>query len=280
MLDGQSEAFLARHNVQRGVALYDEAAVSRLRELLDQSVTPNDCARQLGIPNYCVKAFVSAGLLEGVDDRDVEIVRGSGLMKKASIVELRERCKKQGQRQSSKGVVALSETMRRHGAPGAWVAAFDDVVSGRTQHQFIGSDDTSLSEALLVDPTDIARHASHHFSEFEISEIEISCQAAAKIIGTSTQFISASVKIGFLEGVVGVTNSAIPLERVFEFQKNFILGEELRAALGGGHQRSISCELRRAGLEPTATINRTSVWWRSDIEKYIEMQRTTSRAGD
>jgi hypothetical protein len=59
-LEGRSKTFLARHKVRGGVALYDKAAISNLREALIHSVKPNICASQLGIPSYCVGAFIAA----------------------------------------------------------------------------------------------------------------------------------------------------------------------------------------------------------------------------
>lgn len=101
---------------------------------------------------------------------------------------------------------------------------------------------------------------------------------AATIIGTTPTFVSSAVKIGFMVGAARATDFAIPLEHVLTFQKDFIVGEELREIFGG-HQRSISCQLDRAGLNSAATINRARVWRRSDIEWYVEYQKDIGQAG-
>lgn len=275
-LEGRSETFLARHNVKGGVALYDNAAVSRLRDVLSQSVRPEVCARQLGIPRYCVEAFTSAGLVQALAHRDAEIVTGRNRISKSSIVALRERLRSESR--TFKGGVTLREAMRRNGDPQVWVAVIADMFSGRMRFQIARCDDLSLSDALVVEASGMASHVSRRFTGPGIGGINIPCQTAAEIIGTTPQFISAAVKIGFMDGDVGVRSSALPLERVLKFQKQFVVGEELRETLGG-HQKSISCQLRRDGLRPAATINRTTVWLRSDIEKYIDKQNGLTRAG-
>ena len=275
-LDGHSETFLARHNVKGGPALYDRAAISRLGDVLSQSVTPNACARQLGIPRYCVEAFASAGLVEFPTSPDATIVTGGARISKSSIAALREGLGKQSL--LVEGGVALREAMRRNGDPQDWVAVFSNMLSGRVRLQ-LADCNSSLSDALIVGAPCIARHVSRRSTGLGISGIKIACQTAAAIIGTTPQFISAAVKVGFLDGEVGVRTSALPLDRVLTLQKQFVLTEELREIFGR-HEKSISSELRRAGIKPAATINRTRVWQRSDIEKFIEKQTDTHPDGD
>lgn len=230
-----------------------------------------------GSPRYCVEALTSARLVHVLTHRDAEIVTGSSLISKTSIVALRERLRRQSR--TFKGGVTLREAMRRNGDPQDWVAVIANMLSGHMRFQVANGDNPSLSDAVVVEATDIARHVSSRSTGPGIGGINIPCQTAADIIGTTPQFISAAVKIGFLDGEVGVRNSALPLDRVLTFQKHFVLAEELRETFGG-HQKSISCQLRRGGLKPAATINRTTVWMRSDIEKCIENQSDNRLAGD
>ena len=237
--------------------------------LLSANLQAAFCARQLGIPCYCVEALTFAGLLEVVTNQDAMIVTRSTLIAKASITALRARLLQQSRSFQSK--VTLREAMRRTGDPQDWVAIFKNMLSGRIAFEIADCDSPSLSDTLLVEPTDIARYVSQRSTWPGISGINISCQAAAELLGTSPQFISAAVKAGLMEGKVGLRNSALPLERVFTFQKHYVLTEELRETFGA-HQKSISCQLRKAGLKPAAAISRTRVWLRSDIEKYRQNQ--------
>ena len=266
-LEGRSDTFLARHNVHGGVALYDKAAVSRLRDVLIHSVKPNICARQLGIPGYCVDAFISAGLVQVVTDRDAEILTNGDLITTASIVALRDRFQEQSA--ETKGGVTLREAMRRNGDPEDWIAVFRNMLSGAIRLQLNQSGDSSLSDALVVRCPDIERHISRRSTGPGISGISISCQAAAKIIGVSPMFVSSAVKMGFLVGELRGRDFALPLEDVLTFQKKYILAEELREIFGG-HSLSICCQLDRAGIKPVARILNNRLWNRSDIERYIK----------
>jgi len=266
-LEGRSDTFLARHNVHGGVALYDKAAISRLRDVLVHSVKPNICARQLGIPSYCVEAFISAGLVQVVTDRDAVILTDGSLITTASIVALRNRFQEQSA--EVEGGVTLREAMRRNGDPEDWIAVFRNMLSGAIRLQFNQSDDSSLSDALVVRCPDIERHISRRSTGPDIRGISISCQTGAKIIGVSPMFVSAAVKMGFLVGELRGRDFALPLEGVLTFQKNYILAEELREIFGG-HSLSICRQLDRAGIEPVARILNNRLWDRSDIERYIE----------
>jgi hypothetical protein len=268
-LEGRSETFLARHNVHGGAALYDKAAVSRLRHVLIHSVKPDVCARQLGVPSYCVGAFISAGFVEVVTYRDAKILTNGDLITEASIVALRKHL----QEQSGKieGGVTLRKAMRRNGDPADWVAVFLMMLSGGIRLQLNPSAD-SLSDALLVRLPDVASHISRRSNGPEIRGITISCQTAAKIIGATPMFVSTAVKMGLLKSEMRGRDYALPLEQVLTFQKEIVVAEELREIFGG-HQKSISAQLHRAGLKPATTINRTTVWRRADIEKHIEARK-------
>ena len=268
-LEGRSETFLTRHNAKGGVALYDKAAVGRLKDALIHSTKPAAFARQLGIPVFCVEAFVSAGLVKVVPNEDAIIVAGSNLISNASIDSLRERLQSQSKR--IEGGVTLRKAMRRNVYPDDWAAVFTNMLSARIRFQIADCGSPSLSDGLIVEPAVISRYVSRRSPGPSISGINVSCQRAAEIIGTTAQFVSAAVKCGFMAGEVGFRNSALPLERVLAFQRQFVLAEELREIVGT-HQKSISAQLRKAGLTPVTTINRTTVWMRADIEKHIETQ--------
>lgn len=159
--------------------------------------------------------------------------------------------------------------MRRNGNPEDWAAVFSNILSGRIPFQITDSDSVPLSDALVVETTEVARYLSRGTPGPGTGGIHISCQTAADIIGTTQQFVSAAVKIGFIEGAVGARNSAIPLDRVLAFQKRFVFNREL-LEIFGGHQNLIFHQLRKAGLEPAVTVYRTAAWQRSDIEKLRE----------
>jgi hypothetical protein len=256
-LEGRSETFLARHNAKGGTALYDDAAISNLRDALSQTVRGDACARQLGIPRYCVEAFTSAGMVKFFQHRDAEIVSGGHLISKKSIDDLRQRLRERSR--TVKGSITLCEAMRRNGDPQDWVAVFLKMLSGGIPFQSAGSDSIPLCDALFVQVTDVACCVSRRTSGPDINGINISCQTAAEINGTTQQFISAAVKIGFLDGKVGVRNSALPLESVLTFQKKFVFNVEICETFGW-HPQSVFSQLSKLGLKPAARIYRTSVW--------------------
>ena len=150
--------------------------------------------------------------------------------------------------------------------------------SGKIHFQIADDGPPSLSDRLIVEAAVISRYALRRSAEPSIRGINISCRSAAELIGSTAQFVSAAVKCGFMAGEVGVRNSALPLDCVLAFQRQFVLSEELREIIGG-HQKSISAQLRRAGLKPATTINRTTVWMRADIEKHLETKNDRYAGG-
>jgi hypothetical protein len=173
--------------------------------------------------------------------------------------------------------------MRRIGAPQHWVTVFEDVLSGHIRSQLVEDDSASLTDALLVESSEIARRMPRHSSEPDVSGIEVSCQTAASLIGVKFMFVSTAVEIGFLAGERRGRDFAIPLQQVLKFQSEFVVAEEMREIFGG-HHNSISCKLDRAGVKPAATIKQAKVWRRSDIERYVDQVGETavklSRVGE
>jgi hypothetical protein len=269
-LERRSDTFLARHHVRGGAALYDQAAISRLAEVLSISERPNDCARKLGIPRYCVEAFTLAGLIEVVTEPDAMIVTGGVLISRESIIDLRERLQEQST--LFDGGATLRDAMRRNGDPHDWVAVFEKMLSGHVRLRMADPGGESISDALVVSAADVASYVSRRTAGPGISGINISCQTAAEIIGTTPQFISAAVRTRFLNGEVRTRTYELPLESVLHFQRDFVLTEEL-CDLVGGNRKLIGAQLRDAGYEPAAVISRTRVWRRPDIEKYIRERR-------
>ncbi|MCW3834801.1 TniQ family protein [Sphingomonas canadensis] len=266
-LEGRSETFLARHNVKGGAALYDEAAISRLADVLELSVRSNDCARQLGIPRFCIEAFISAGLIQVATNADAAIVTDSTLITKASISALRERLQERSA--PFDGGETLREAMQRNGNPYDWIAVFEKMLCGQMQLRFADCPGSSVADGLIVQASDVARHRSRRLVGKEINGIDVPCQIAAEIVGTTPQFISAAVRAGFINGALGVQCSTLPLTGVLKFQSCFVLPGELRDRIGG-QSLGIGVKLRDAGYEPAAIINRVRVWRRSDIERYLK----------
>ncbi len=276
-LEGRSDTFLIRHNVHGGPALYNRKAIESLSDAMSRSVRPNDCARELGIPSYCVASFISAGLVKLVENSDALIVADDNLISRLSITSLRDCLRNQSE--EFDGGVRLLEAMRRVGTPQDWVSVFQKMLSGRISLKFSDTDDTSLTGAIVVSDTDLASCRGSRLEEQIGNEIHVSCLAAAGIVGTSAQFISAAVQAGFIEGKVGMQKSTIPLGSVLDFQRHFIVSEEV-CEIVGANRRRIGFLLNDAGYEPAAVINRTRIWQRSDIERFIEKRADAPLTGN
>ena len=276
-LEGRSETFIARHDVKGGVALYDKAAISLLRGVLSDSVKLDVCARQLGIPRFCVEPYIAASLVRAVNCLDAEIITRGPLISITSIQELRERLRRKSCN-SGRGIT-LREVMSRNGDPQCWVAVLKKMLSGELQFQMTDCAGRSLSDAVIVEAIELRAGLPRRSTGLGIDGVNISCQIAAGIIGTTPQFISAAIKVGLLAGRVGSQNSALTLEEVLTFQRNYVVAEELREIFGA-HQRSVGSRLRGAGLTPVTTISTTTVWLRLAIENFIGEQKHTCRLGE
>ena len=270
-LEGRSKTFLARHNVHGGAALYDQAAISRLAEDLSSSSRHREAAQLLGVPDYCIDALLSAHLIKPVSNQDAIIVSGCPLISKASIDALGKKL-----RRSSRvvdGGVTLRRAMHRNGDPYDWVAVLRGLLAKRIDVCYEDSERLALCDTLIVRADDVARHVSRRHEGPGISKIDVCCQTAAETIGTTAQFVSAAVRAGLIDGDVRLRNSELSLSGVLTFQKNFILTEEIGETFKK-HQRTIVSQLRKARLKPVAIINRTTVWRRAEIERYIAERKT------
>lgn len=276
-LEGRSQTFLARHAVKGGAVLYDEAAISRLATALSTSRRHRDAVRLLGIPSHCIEALTSSGLVMSVSDPDANIVSETPLVTEASIFALRDGLRRRSR--DIEGGLTLRKTLQRDGDPHDWVAVLQKLLAGRIPLQFDDTENLALTDAVFVRADDVARHVMRRSDGLGISDVDICCQAAAEIIGATPQFVSAAVKAGFIEGKIGKQNSALPLEGVLTVQKNFIFAGELREKIGG-HQKTIACDLRKAGIKPAVTINRTIIWRRTEIERFIAEREASGGPSD
>lgn len=273
-LEGRSDTFITRHNVKGGPALYDEAAIDQLAKVLSESLRPADCARRLGIPAYCIPAFVAAGLLDAVTCSDALIVTGCDLIAKPSCDSLRKRL--QSETTKVEAGIPLRQAMRNVGAPGDWVDVFQKILSRDIRIQFIDVERSALTDALLVSPLEIKRYVRLRAADDGTAGIVISCIAAARLIGTTPQTVSAAVRAGLIAGQARGKNYALPLEVVLSFQKDFVLTEELCELLDQTRWR-MGDLLRRAGYQPFAVINRARIWRRSDVERYVQKRAELDR---
>ena len=150
-LEGRSGTFVGRHHVAGGTALYDKLGISRLATALDKSERFSDCARLLGISRYCLDAFISAGLVEIMDDADAAIVRGSPLISTSSIDKLRNRLRQQST--IIDGELTFREAMQRNGDPYDWVVVFNKMLSGHVRLRFADGEIPSVPIRLRHTPT-------------------------------------------------------------------------------------------------------------------------------
>src|SRR5690606_26582997 len=105
--------------------------------------------------------------------------------------------------------VTLEKAMCRHAHPQEWLAVFNEMLAGDLPFMFATDGALSVSHALMVDGASIASPDSGRFSVRDIRGVHVACQTAARILGTTPQFVSAAVQGGFMDGKLGKRNSGL-----------------------------------------------------------------------
>ena len=264
-LEFASPTHLVRGRGRGGACLYSLVGLQRLSALRANTLSEKQVARLLGLPVYAIRSLLDAHLLTCEEDHDLRLIyagelrvhTNSALALKHAIDALPE--------QPGGEAAPLRLALRHEFRPKAWAKAIQDLLAGRVRVRAREGSGASL-ERLRVSIDEI-RAKPAELSDGEVAG-EVSCLAAAAMLGTTQQFIAAAVRAGLLPGTLGARRSAIPLEAVRAFDQRFVLPGEARERLrcrAGQAPR----QLRSLGLAPVAVVFRVNLWDRGRFEEAV-----------
>lgn len=267
-LEGRSPVFATRIRQARGATtLYNAAGIRRLSHSLRMSVKSEQCAKLLGIPNYCIPSVLGAELIKSVADVDVQILTESTRIERSSIDVLSKDLIAKSIK--IEGGVTLKSQMQGQTNPEIWPAALLAILKGDLAVQAIEGEPLAVSERLLVRSEEISAFSASVRTSSGVPNIEISCLEAGDILGATGQFVAAATRAGLIEGEIGFPRSNVKLWSVEQFRRYYILPRELSKMLNCS-SKSARGRLSAAGFDPKVCVERVNVWLRSDVASFLE----------
>lgn len=271
-LSASSNCCLARSTLRSGVVLYLHAAVARAVELWRGALTFNQAARELGVPAYCIDAFVDAGLLIEVTDADVLLLsEGTRLISKASLNVLASRLDDLPLVPGGEtDVVPLLIAMIGILHPTSWVRAVEHILNG--QLKLVGRRQRSgpMLSLLLVSDQDLEKLKAAD-DDMSMPEVTVSGMVAADMLGVSNTLVSGAVKLGLVQGRKTRRRIEVPLSEVRRYRREFIGAEEVVKKTGVRAQ-DFSAAMRSNGYEPLGQAYNTYFWRRADAKELYPSQ--------
>ena len=250
---------LIKSSEQRASILYDEHALGNSIRIWREAMREKDCARETGLPKYCVEHLRLSGLLKEIEDHDAILMAGEKLYDSGSLQQLRTRLESIPL-SSGRGTRTLERLLQGRFHPADWTDAISAILSGELR--IVRCCGASLIDA-VVEEESAAIFLLRHPEREPPKEIVVSNALAGKLIGICDSPICAAVQQGFLVGVRGRRSNEISLFELARFHRRYITAAEgdLLLNLRPG---SFSWKMRARGFQPLAKLNRTNVWYRRD----------------
>lgn len=276
-LEGKSPTFRGKSPGQKGTSLYDLRRLEVLADARDRSVTTDAAACRLGIPIHAVRPLADANLITEATDPDLVLVYEVGRIEISSIERLRTTLTERSTPEIPGGV-SLGDALRSEVRPSAWARVVEKLMAGELL-ACLSSDPEGFLGAAFVAKQPLASTLEACGEE---PDGVVSCLAAARILGTSEQFVAAATQAGYLVGVVRPRKSEISLQSVQRFAASYLLSTEVAERVGC-NPAAVRRRMRAHGFTPVATIYRCNLWDRASFvcdEKEILNRLVVSKAAN
>lgn len=263
---------IAKSPVRSGVVLYDNASVGSAMKLWRMSLTFAQAARMMGIPPYCVEAFIEAGLLVEIIDPDVILLsEGNRLVESTSVKRVASRLEQQVlQPDHGSGSVPFLTGMVNVLHPTSWTSAVHQLLAGKIPITgFRAGRGPILNRFLIM--KDTLAHLKDADDRLVVPDFAVSGVVAADLLGVSNTLVSGAVRLGLVRGKKTSRQIEVPLSEVRRYKHEFIGADEVTTKTGVRSQ-DFSASMRSHGFEPLGQVYNTYFWRRADAKALYPSQ--------
>jgi hypothetical protein len=262
-LSKNGKCCISRRNSMQSATFYNRHLLERSISLLKSSIRAPQCATAVGAPVYCVDSLADAGLISRTEDHDALLLAGEPIYLQSSMDALLEQLADVAITDSDDSV-SLAAALCGQLNPHAWAEALRGVVVGKIAvAKRIGGE--AVFDGLRIE----RGSANQFFSNLMLpelpKELTTSCLGAARALGTSGILLQQTIKAGMLHGTRTHTGLNVTLGDIADFYRDYIFSPDAAKVLGT-KSLAVTHQMKRRRFRPIATIFRTSLWRRSDVQ--------------
>ena len=208
-----------------GVAALNPARLARAVEALRSGLEPPAAAAELGIPKYCLDAFIKRRLLRQVGDPDAALMAdGDGLILRPSVEALSRALARIEPRTRWADAQPLQRCLAHKFSPVSWSRAFEAILTGQLPVATFDSDRPGgLSDRVHTDPEDVDAFLAHiRLQTVPRAAIHVTADEAGLLLGISGIYVPELIEARVLPAARRGRSWAIPLSNVVYFDRSFV----------------------------------------------------------
>ena len=221
-------ALIAARSRREGGVRFDVQELERTIHAYYSSASFGVVAQRLGVPRYCLHAFIRAGLLEPAEHPDVALMFGSPAVTARSFSSLRQRFVETAP--ASRFSYTLGAHLRRRFDPEVWAEAFRLTLSrdlpicynyddqGERRHHIIDWTLIDGEELYARLPEDRVRNCPR--------EARLTAQEAGRLLGVSGAHLPELFELGVLRAERQGQRWSLTLGDVMDFHGRYVTGSE------------------------------------------------------
>ncbi len=197
----------------------------------ERAIWPEHVAGRLGVPAYCLEAFVEAGLFARIDDPDAcRLSAHEAFYERASVEIWLQKMQRLPER--SHGSESLARALVGQFSPAVWAQTFKAVASGKIKSQRPYEDEIQrpLSRQLHVHRTDVEAFITRLKPEPLPMGAVMTAEAAGQLLGIRTALVAELISAGYLAATRSGRLWEIRLGDLDAFHAQYVLPPEITRA--------------------------------------------------
>lgn len=274
----------------------DTVKLERSVERLGKAMTADEVTSNLGIPRYCLAAFVRANLFQIIDDPDAALLAGaSPLYDQASISAFSDAF--EAIPPQIPWGVPLRTVLAGRFNPEDWIDLFNMISTGdlKLARPIVHSWKTQLAWGNSIKPREVERVRKFYGARPEwrrpliqrlfidpddariifvdlpgeiaaLPDQQLSANEAATLLGVSPIYISELIDAGKLALIQDQTKRMFPLNDIRAFDAEYILTTEIRTRFPSGLEGGREFFSR----DPAFSTRHICGWYRKDFSEFLE----------
>ena len=217
-------ALIAARSRREGGVRFGVQELERTIHAYNSSASFGVVAQRLGVPRYCLHAFIRAGLLEPAEHPDVALMFGSPAVTARSFSSLRQRFNDTSPASHFTGT--LGAHLRRRFDPSVWAEAFRLTLS-RDLPICYGYDDQydrrrHVVDATLIDGEELYEHLPEDRLQNCPRDAALTAQEAGRLLGLPSPHLPELIAIGAVPAERDGRRWRLTLGGVMEFHRRYV----------------------------------------------------------
>ncbi|WP_326914444.1 hypothetical protein [Sphingopyxis chilensis] len=262
----RGDCLLGKSAGETGVHLFDRVKLQKAVGQMRSGVGIFKFSNDMGMPAYAISALIEHGLVERILDENVQLLAPHPLLEPASVADLYDLFASLPPPKNDSNLVSLSTQLASDLSPFAWSDTLLAIKRGQLR-AFLAAGGESWSERVVAHPGALRTHLEQART-LPLPDIYIPACTAAPIIGVNDVVLGRAAESGLLRKHA----KGFLLEDLAVFRSTYVFPSEISKWFDGSG-RSFANAMAEAGLCPAATLHKSNIWRRSDVNLVFGSQQ-------